>query len=76
MCAIAGIIGFSVDYEKIIGDKKARAAAMIGALKRRGPDSDGLYEDSGVLMIHTRLAVIDPENGVQTRRRMCSSVRS
>ncbi len=65
MCAIAGIIGFSVNYEKIIGDKKARAAAMIGALKRRGPDSDGVYEDSGVLMIHTRLAVIDPKNGVQ-----------
>ena len=65
MCAIAGIIGLGADYEKIIGDKKARAAAMIGALKRRGPDSDGVYEGRGVLMIHTRLAVIDPENGAQ-----------
>ena len=65
MCAIGGILGFGNDYLKIVGDKSARAEAMIRALKRRGPDSDGVYDRGGVLMIHTRLAVIDPENGAQ-----------
>ncbi len=65
MCAIGGILGFGADYKRIVGDKRVRAAAMTGALKRRGPDSDGVYDREGVLLIHTRLAVIDPENGAQ-----------
>ena len=65
MCAIGGIIGFGEDYRRLVGDPKVRAEAMIKAQKRRGPDSDGVYEREGVLMIHTRLAVIDPENGAQ-----------
>ena len=62
-------MGFGENYAEVVGDKRRRAAAMIRALKRRGPDSDGVYERDGVntnvLMIHTRLAVIDPENGSQ-----------
>ncbi len=65
MCAIGGIIGFGENYAEVIGDKRRRAEAMIRALKRRGPDSDGVYEHDNALMIHTRLAVIDPENGAQ-----------
>lgn len=65
MCAIGGILGFGKAYLSAAAEKKERAEAMIKALKRRGPDSDGIYDREGVLMIHTRLAVIDPENGAQ-----------
>ncbi|MCD8095539.1 MAG: asparagine synthase (glutamine-hydrolyzing) [Ruminococcus sp.] len=38
---------------------------MIETLKRRGPDDDGFYQSENALLVHTRLAVIDPENGAQ-----------
>lgn len=63
MCAISGIIRFGgLDTEPA-----AAARKMIAALKRRGPDDDGFYisPKSEALLVHTRLAVIDPENGAQ-----------
>lgn len=65
MCAISGVVGrggplaVSADERQIIAEK------LIKALKHRGPDSDGVWQDERVLLVHTRLAVIDPENGVQ-----------
>jgi asparagine synthase (glutamine-hydrolysing) len=38
---------------------------MLAALKRRGPDQDGIFTDGPAALIHTRLAVIDVENGRQ-----------
>lgn len=63
MCAIAGIIGYDKKFKRY-ADREA-AVRMINALKRRGPDDDGIFESENVLMIHTRLAVIDPETGCQ-----------
>ncbi|MGN0633271.1 MAG: asparagine synthase (glutamine-hydrolyzing) [Oscillospiraceae bacterium] len=63
MCAIAGIIGYDKKFKRY-ADREA-AVRMIKALKRRGPDDDGIFESENVLMIHTRLAVIDPETGCQ-----------
>ena len=63
MCAISGIIRFGgLDTEPTIPARK-----MAAALKRRGPDDDGYYisPKSEALLVHTRLAVIDPENGAQ-----------
>ncbi len=63
MCAISGIIRFGgLDTEPA-----AAARKMVAALKRRGPDDDGYYisPKSEALLVHTRLAVIDPENGAQ-----------
>ena len=63
MCAISGIIRFGgLDTEPA-----AAARKMAAALKRRGPDDDGYYisPKSEALLVHTRLAVIDPENGAQ-----------
>lgn len=63
MCAISGIIRFGgLDTEPTIAARK-----MAAALKRRGPDDDGYYisPKSEALLVHTRLAVIDPENGAQ-----------
>lgn len=61
MCAIAGII----DYMGKLTADRAAAGKMIAALKRRGPDDDGVYQKDNALLVHTRLAVIDPENGRQ-----------
>ncbi|MDR3240492.1 MAG: asparagine synthase (glutamine-hydrolyzing), partial [Clostridiales bacterium] len=61
MCGIAGFCHYSQDlvpYDSVCAD-------MISALKRRGPDSDGVYHADHVRMAHTRLAVVDLENGKQ-----------
>ncbi len=44
---------------------KAVLTAMQNALRHRGPDGEGLYEGGSVGLIHTRLAIIDPDHGQQ-----------
>ncbi|MDR0294275.1 MAG: asparagine synthase (glutamine-hydrolyzing) [Oscillospiraceae bacterium] len=61
MCGIAGVIGWEEPLEK----KTAVFEAMQAALRRRGPDQKGMYIDSPAALIHTRLSVVDPENGAQ-----------
>ncbi len=65
MCAIAGMIGFDGALDKALYKGENAAEKMISVLKRRGPDGDGEYRRENALMVHTRLAVIDPENGAQ-----------
>ena len=60
MCAIAGVIGMKIDHE--ISDQ------MINTMKRRGPDGQGLYIQDSVMLLHTRLAIIDPVGGTQPMR--------
>lgn len=57
MCAIAGIIGLPA------GDVVVEE--MLQTMKRRGPDGSGSCTDPGVCLLHTRLAIIDPEGGAQ-----------
>lgn len=57
MCAIAGI--FDLEYNRAIMD------AMLSSMKHRGPDDTGLLELNRGCLLHTRLAVIDPEGGKQ-----------
>lgn len=57
MCGIAGIIGLEVS-EKTMD-------IMLETMARRGPDSSGRYRAPGIALLHTRLAVIDPEHGTQ-----------
>lgn len=57
MCAIAGYIGMQ-DTEEI-------RTRMLSTMTRRGPDATGTCGiDDGVLL-HARLAVIDPQGGCQ-----------
>lgn len=60
MCAIAGIIG--LDYDTRVQKK------MISTMTRRGPDDTGIYGAGPCSLLHTRLAVIDPQGG---RQPMC-----
>jgi asparagine synthase (glutamine-hydrolysing) len=61
MCGIAGW----VDYSKNISKEAETIKKMSETLKRRGPDSSGLFLNQEVALIHRRLIVIDPEGGVQ-----------
>ena len=59
MCAIAGEVrprgGVNCD----------RAHEIQSVLRRRGPDQNGIYMSDSAALIHTRLCVVDIENGRQ-----------
>ena len=57
MCAIAGMIGLHCDPEII--------SKMLLTMKRRGPDESGSYHGGGCTLLHTRLAIIAPDQGKQ-----------
>ena len=57
MCAIAGIVNLRYD-EAII-------QSMLGTMEKRGPDGNGVAMTQKCCLLHTRLAIIDPEGGKQ-----------
>ena len=57
MCAIAGIIDLTSDDDIVLG--------MLQTMQHRGPDGQGNYRDSSCTILHTRLAIIDPDGGRQ-----------
>lgn len=57
MCAIAGILGLPYT-ESVIHD-------MVATMARRGPDGNGAAMWKDGCLLHTRLAIIDPEGGQQ-----------
>jgi asparagine synthase (glutamine-hydrolysing) len=58
MCGIAGLItGEKIKYEVL--------NEMIQSLKHRGPDDTGFYIDNNVGLAHSRLSIMDPQNGKQ-----------
>lgn len=61
MCGIAGWI----DYNIPVGEEKKTADRMSATLQRRGPDAHGEYFGEEVFLVHRRLAVVDPQNGLQ-----------
>ena len=65
MCGIAGQI-------MIPGERADRMLevyqGMQNVLSQRGPDQNGMYIDENAALIHARLCVVDPENGLQPMR--------
>ena len=57
MCAIAGILDLPAE-ESVVQKMKQTMA-------RRGPDGSGVQREPGCTLIHTRLAIIDPQGGAQ-----------
>lgn len=57
MCAIAGILDLSCDA--------AIAKRILATMVHRGPDGSGCCDFPGCVLLHTRLAIIDPEGGGQ-----------
>jgi len=58
MCAISGMIGLKVKD----------TGPMFDTMHRRGPDGQGEYSDDICCLLHTRLAIVDPEKGDQPMR--------
>ena len=61
MCGIAGEIGWNIVTKNRLGIYNN----MNDTLNRRGPDQKNIYIDEHVALIHSRLCVIDIENGKQ-----------
>ena len=57
MCAIAGILDLTYNESTI---KK-----MLRSMARRGPDGNGVAMSEGCCLLHSRLAIIDPDGGAQ-----------
>lgn len=57
MCGISGMIGLESEAETV--------ARMLRTMGRRGPDSSGVYRSADTVLLHSRLAVIDPQGGRQ-----------
>ena len=57
MCGISGMVGLAS------GD--ATIEKMLATMGRRGPDSRGSYRNAETVLLHSRLAIIDPEGGRQ-----------
>jgi asparagine synthase (glutamine-hydrolysing) len=65
MCGIAGWIDFKND----ISSRRSIIDGMTDTLKLRGPDSEGHYYSTHVLLGHRRLVVVDPEGGAQPMKK-------
>ena len=57
MCAIAGLISLDAGEDT--------RKAMLKTMQRRGPDASGVWRSEDVTLLHSRLAIIDPEGGMQ-----------
>lgn len=61
MCGIAG----EVSWNRDVREDQATFDIMQKLLDRRGPDQKGVYSTQTAALVHTRLSVIDLENGRQ-----------
>ncbi len=61
MCGIAG----EVCYSQAVIKNKDSYLKMQKVLEPRGPDQKGIFLNDNIALIHSRLAVIDIENGIQ-----------
>ena len=57
MCGIGGVFGWS---EARGFDATRTAGELSAALAHRGPDGQGTLMDRGLVLVHSRLAIIDP----------------
>ena len=57
MCGIGGAFSWS---DPAGFDASRAAADLCAALAHRGPDGEGTFTDLGVVLVHRRLAIIDP----------------
>ena len=60
MCGIAGEINLKCGIVK-----QDYHIKMLNSLSHRGPDENGFFEDKNAILLHSRLAVIDPKKGKQ-----------
>lgn len=64
MCSIAGMVGLPYTEQSL--------EAMRKTMLRRGPDSNGIFHDDGCVLLHSRLAIVDPAGGMQPMELCCA----
>lgn len=63
MCSLLGI--FDLEAGDDLADLRRRALALSARQRHRGPDWNGVYADAGAILVHERLAIVDPVSGAQ-----------
>lgn len=66
MCSILGIFGLQAGDD--IHGLRLRALEMSQRQRHRGPDWSGVHQDDGAILVHERLAIVDPAGGSQPLR--------
>lgn len=64
MCGIAGMVGLPYNENIII--------SMENTMARRGPDSNGKFIKGECVLLHSRLAIVDLQGGVQPMALCCA----
>src|SRR5688572_15665226 len=63
MCSILGIFGLQPGDD--VQALRRRALELSQRQRHRGPDWSGVHLDDGVILVHERLAIVDPAGGSQ-----------
>ena len=61
MCGVAGFVQLRAGGPEF--DHAARLRAMIGTIRHRGPDDEGIWSDGTCGLAHARLSIIDLSSG-------------
>ncbi|MFN2438816.1 MAG: asparagine synthetase B, partial [Chitinophagaceae bacterium] len=61
MCGIIGIF----DLKKSADDLRGQALSMSRKQRHRGPDWSGISMNDNAILVHERLAIVDPTSGKQ-----------
>ena len=66
MCSILGIFGLQPGDD--VQALRRRALELSQRQRHRGPDWSGVHQDEGAILVHERLAIVDPAGGSQPLR--------
>jgi len=66
MCGILGI--FDLQAGDDLAALRRQALELSRRQRHRGPDWSGVFVDYGAILVHERLAIVDPASGVQPLR--------
>lgn len=66
MCSILGVFGLQSGDDLVALRREALDRSQ--RQRHRGPDWSGVYFDEGAILVHERLAIVDPEGGSQPLR--------
>ncbi|WP_449428632.1 asparagine synthase B [Rhodanobacter umsongensis] len=66
MCAIFGM--FDLQPGDDLAALRRQALELSQRQRHRGPDWSGVFVDAGVILVHERLAIVDPASGAQPLR--------
>jgi asparagine synthase (glutamine-hydrolysing) len=66
MCSILGIFGLQPGDD--LGALRRQALELSQRQRHRGPDWSGVHADEAAILVHERLAIVDPAGGSQPLR--------